>query len=286
MKRIKKYIAMLLVMTIVLCTSNLTFAKAVTNIEYLPEELLKADQVEVIENGDVYSRAYAVIDNQRIDIEWNRETNEVSLSQVDLLKDARSLSETDKIELNFKIEFNGELKPSYTIETEEGTYSVVSGQPQQARMAGSIRLILVIGQALMKTLIAMAATITVLYAGEEIRHALASEVVEKLEKKENLHYMALLNEEMTSMGRIKKLYIGNAFETTGEAAAWLRGGGNVWSKSSALARMVANTAGGAIGPEIDSYSSISVQLGHDYYYHYHIIGRIGGHSFYGTRATK
>nr|WP_302599039.1 hypothetical protein [uncultured Cellulosilyticum sp.] len=286
MKRIKKYIAMLLVMTIVLCTSNLTFAKAVTNIEYLPEELLKADQVEVIENGDVYSRAYAVIDNQRIDIEWNRETNEVSLSQVDLLKDARSLSETDKIELNFKIEFNGELKPSYTIETEEGTYSVVSGQPQQARMAGSIRLILVIGQALMKTLIAMAATITVLYAGEEIRHALASEVVEKLEKKEYLHYMALLNEEMTSMGRIKKLYIGNAFETTGEAAAWLRGGGNVWSKSSALARMVANTAGGAIGPEIDSYSSISVQLGHDYYYHYHIIGRIGGHSFYGTRATK
>ena len=286
MKRIKKYIAMLLVMTIVLCTSNLTFAKAVTNIEYLPEELLKADQVEVIENGDVYSRAYAVIDNQRIDIEWNRETNEVSLSQVDLSKDARSLSETDKIELNFKVEFNGELKPSYTIETEEGTYSVVSGQPQQARMAGSIRLILVIGQALMKTLIAMAATITVLYAGEEIRHALASEVVEKLEKKEYLHYMALLNEEMTSMGKIKKLYIGNAFETTGEAAAWLRGGGNVWSKSSALARMVANTAGGAIGPEIDSYSPISVQLGHDYYYHYHIIGRIGGHSFYGTRATK
>ena len=286
MKRIKKYIAMLLVMTIVLCTSNLTFAKAVTNIEYLPEELLKADQVEVIENGDVYSRAYAVIDNQRIDIEWNRETNEVSLSQVDLLKDARSLSETDKIELNFKIEFNGELKPSYTIETEEGTYSVVSGQPQQARMAGSIRLILVIGQALMKTLIAMAATITVLYAGEEIRHALASEVVETLEKKGYFHYMALLNEEMTSMGKIKKLYIGNAFETTGEAAAWLRGGGNVWSKSSALARMVANTAGGAIGPEIDSYSPISVQLGHDYYYHYHIIGRIGGHSFYGTRATK
>ena len=45
MKRIKKYIAILLVMTIVLCTSNLTFAKAVTNIEYLPEELLKADQV-------------------------------------------------------------------------------------------------------------------------------------------------------------------------------------------------------------------------------------------------
>lgn len=286
MKRIKKYIAILLVMTIVLCTSNLTFAKAVTNIEYLPEELLKADQVEVIENGDVYSRAYAVIDNQRIDIEWNRETNEVSLSQVDLSKDARSLSETDKIELNFKVEFNGELKPSYTIETEEGTYSVVSGQPQQARMVGSIRLILVIGEALMKTLIAMAATITVLYAGEEIRHALASEVVETLEKKEYFHYMALLNEEMTSMGKIKKLYIGNAFETTGEAAAWLRGGGNVWSKSSALARMVANTAGGAIGPEIDSYSSISVQLGHDYYYHYHIIGRIGGHSFYGTRATK
>ena len=273
-------------MTIVLCTSNLTFAKAVTNIEYLPEELLKADQVEVIENGDVYSRAYAVIDNQRIDIEWNRETNEVSLSQVDLSKDARSLSETDKIELNFKVEFNGELKPSYTIETEEGTYSVVSGQPQQARMVGSIRLILVIGEALMKTLIAMAATITVLYAGEEIRHALASEVVETLEKKEYFHYMALLNEEMTSMGKIKKLYIGNAFETTGEAAAWLRGGGNVWSKSSALARMVANTAGGAIGPEIDSYSPISVQLGHDYYYHYHIIGRIGGHSFYGTRATK
>lgn len=49
-----------------------------------------------------------------------------------------------------------------------------------------------------------------------------------------------------------------------------------WSPFNYTAKQLAITAsGGYVGPEIDSRKP-------GYYYHYHLLGRVGGHSFYGT----
>lgn len=49
-----------------------------------------------------------------------------------------------------------------------------------------------------------------------------------------------------------------------------------WSPFNYTAKQLAITAsGGYVGPEIYSKKP-------GYYYHYHLLGRVGGHSFYGT----
>ena len=74
----------------------------------------------------------------------------------------------------------------------------------------------------------------------------------------------------------KKLLIANAPQSLSKAAKNIVKNVDYWSPFDYTAKDLAiKASGGSIGPEIDAYSQGK-------YYHYHLIGRIGGHSFYGS----
>lgn len=73
-----------------------------------------------------------------------------------------------------------------------------------------------------------------------------------------------------------KLCIAASPVTLRTAAKYIITGVDYWSAYGYTAKNLAITAsGGYVGPEIDSHKA-------GYYYHYHLLNRVGGHSFYGT----
>jgi hypothetical protein len=293
MRRIKQYLSFVLILTMFVTSFTTTFAYNNTSI-YRGTILEQASKVEIIENGEVMSIAYAIINGERIQVEWNRLTNEVILKQSTATAPSNKLMMTlddaqkNETETNFKIEFDKKLNYTYNSGYNDNVYPTSSLPTENiytlATVSGAISLTVVVGKALMDLLISAAVTIVV--SGE--LYTKASEITRALSRKEYNHYLAILRTERTSMGTLKKLYIGPAINTTKNAGTALRLGDDVWSVSKRYAELAASSGsnGPIIGPEIDTYSPVEPQLGWDYYHHFHLFGRLGGHSFFGERATK
>ena len=282
MRRSRKLISLLLVLSMLFTCFTTTFASQDLN-KFKGTVLENATEVVVTENGDTVSSAYAIIDGKKISIEWNRKINEVILTEES--EDNLGMKNfSTKESAVFPIEFDKNLEHSYTVNYDGIDYDIDSAFNKNLQPNIVIPLGVIIGEALLNYLISLALTIVI--SGEV--YALASEIVSELQKKkEYKHYMAILKDEQNGIFNIKKLYIGPAIDTTKGAASALLTGVNVWSTSQAYAKLAAEqaTPGGIIGPEIDSYNATQVQAGWDFYWHYHLFGRKGGHSFYGTRVS-
>lgn len=269
MKNIKSIITLLLVFCLTISSSIPVYAAEITEME-LPKILQEADEFEVTENGETYSRAYAIVDDTRINIEWNRMTNEISLTEHQLSTNTYNLA-SEVTELNFNVEFDSDMNPIYDL-----PYSEFKAIP----------LIVIVGEAMMGVLINLAVTIKV----SGILYTMAVEIVETLRKKEYKHYRAMLRIEDGKFAKRRVLYIGDAFEDLVEAHLYFTGGGDVWSTTRENAESVARFGGARVVEEIDRYNQFEIQNGNEYYWHFHRITglntRVGGHSFYGTKALS
>ena len=130
-------------------------------------------------------------------------------------------------------------------------------------LAIAIPLAVVLGQALLNTLIATVLTITV--AG--VVYVIATSVTQELSRnRPNNHFMAQL--------RNGQLFIGNGI-TLATSQRRVRGGLDVWSPTSALARAV--IPGSAVGPQNHYRNGSRRDRNFD---HFHPNPRTGGHSFF------
>ncbi|BCG60068.1 hypothetical protein PUR_34930 [Paenibacillus sp. URB8-2] len=166
---------------------------------------------------------------------------------------------------------NGDIDAVFTdIETNE-SYKIEQDK-LEASFVWLIPIGVVIGEWLISQLLAAGTAIVI--AG--VTYVVATEIAQSLRNKQYDHYEAKL---MSG-----KVWIGNAIPLVDAAARLVNpmfttANQNVWSKSAALAALVAQTAGGGrtpAGPEL----SCNQVHGFTYIVHYHTWNRVGGHSFF------
>lgn len=260
MKLLKnKYFKLLMA---VILLFNFTFQNTVFAAEPSSNE-----EVTILVNNDKESQIEVERDGIKATLEFNKETNEISLStnekskvtgenKKDYIVNADAVTK-EKIEATF-------------IDVETGEDYYMNSDEFRASVAWLVPLGVILGEILLSHL--AAAGLAVIISG--ITYTAVKEVASKLKKKDYNHYMAILTKG--------DLYIGNAL-TKEQAVERLKSSddknNNVWSVNYFWASVIAREAGNdtkPVGPERD-YGKTSAD---GYYMHFHLYNRSGGHSFY------
>lgn len=237
-------------------------------IDDLPKILQYASEFEILQNDSYYGIAYAILNNEKTTIQWDKVTNSVNMYTENI--NSRSNSKT---ETNFNIEIDENFNISGDILVDEEFYSIDYLEELSENYNDNSRFVLslgsVLGAAVLKALIATTATVVI--AG--VTYALITEVATTLKNNKNYtHYKAAIR--YSSKLKRYDLFVGDDISFT-KAVSRLKNGNDVWSKASASAGNVARTAGNGNEPIRDNPHG-----GAGYYPHYHIYDRSGGHSFY------
>ena len=146
-------------------------------------------------------------------------------------------------------------------------------------------IIAAIATAAAKAIIVTAVAIVVLgvtyqaaVATKEMIDAKVQEIEsERRRDSEKIYYPSELK-KVNSNDKAEKLFIGSVAQDIKDAIVGIKAGTDYWTAWDADAeRLATKASGGAIGPECTQGGRVA-----GYYYHYHLLGRVGGHSFYGT----
>lgn len=146
-------------------------------------------------------------------------------------------------------------------------------------------IIAAIATAAAKALIITTVAVVVLgvtYEAVKATKELIEERIQEVEEErrrnsEKIYYPSELKKANPS-DKIEKLFIGSIAQDIKTAASAIKGGTHYWTAwESDAEKLAIRASGGAIGPECTQSGKVS-----GYYYHYHLLGRIGGHSFYGS----
>ncbi|CEK40090.1 hypothetical protein [Paraclostridium sordellii] len=258
----KKLITLILSFCLTIIPFNGVFANSDSDLEAIGI-LSKADELKLIQNNDEFGEAYAVLNNLKHTIKWNKKTNEVFFT----VEDLRTRGNIENS--SFNIEINEDFKPMGTIKYNDEEHSVQNiDTNMDARFVAALPVI--VGSALITALIQASATVIV--AG--VTYVLATEIASALRKKNYKHYQATV--KYSSKLKRNDLFIGNALGETG-ASGRLKAGNDVWSTSKSGAQKIAKLAGGGKTP-VGAEKHGNGKPG--YYWHYHTYNRKGGHSFY------
>ena len=194
----------------------------------LPQILQYASEFEILQNDNYYGIAYAILDNEKTTIEWDKTTNSVKMFTENINTRGNSITES-----NFNIEIDESFNVLGAIPVDEQFYSIdyledlSENYNPNARFAISIGS--VIGAAVLKALIATTATVVI--AG--VTYTLITEVVSTLKNNKNYtHYKAAIR--YSSKLKRYDLFVGDAISFT-KAVSRLKNGNDVWSKAAASA---------------------------------------------------
>ena len=116
------------------------------------------------------------------------------------------------------------------------------------------------------------------YTTKEMIDAKVQEIEsERRRDSEKIYYPSELK-KANSNDKAEKLFISSIAQDIKDAIVGIKAGTDYWTAWDADAeRLATKASGGAIGPECTQGGRVA-----GYYYHYHLLGRVGGHSFYGT----
>jgi hypothetical protein len=203
----------------------------------------------------------------------NKKTKEITLKTNEKSEVTNENEKTYSVVIN-DVKENGDIDAVFTdMETNESF--VIEQDKLEASFVWFIPIGVVIGEWLLGQL--LAAGTALLIAGIAYVAISESGVLEKVRNDKTVdHYIAKI---MSG-----KLWIGGAIPLTDAVARLMNPvfvitEKNVYSRTSALAMLVAATAGGGkptVGPELNC----NQLAGNFYYAHYHAYNRAGGHSFF------
>lgn len=268
----RKIIAILLVF--VLFMAALPLSTHAENTVDVPMGLAGIDEVTVLKNNDDIVSVKGKEGSTTVIMTYDKNTSDVTMESIENDSDMKkAIKDRNSFNLQLDPENIESFEVSNTVEYQGKSYDLEKtpdySEYRQARGAAAIPLAVALGGSLLKWIISQFASIVI--AG--ITYVVASAVISDLQKKNYDHFLASL--------RSGKLYIGNSI-TYASATARLKSGGDVWSKTNALAKKVAQGAGGGKVPVGVERHDANGSKKNDYYWHFHAYNRVGGHSFYGV----
>jgi len=274
----KKYISSFLILILIVST--------LPRVDIVQAEEVSGESYNYIldENGEIQ-----LSEDFKEDIEIVKDNDEIAIIETNLEVEDNELNinaalnkEEDTITVisTENADTNNEVKKEYKVEISEATEDVfiatftdietgeqyVVDNTKTKASAVVLPIAVVLGGALVSHLIAISAAMVI--AG--VTYYVATKVISRLKRSDPYHYMAKL--------RSGKLWIGNSVSQS-RAAAHLRAGGDIWSRSNSLAWTVANKAGKYTPTKAEVHGN-----GGSYFYHFHAQDahnkRVGGHSFF------
>lgn len=265
----KKILSVLLIF--MLFVTSVPLSAGAKSISDIPSSLEGIDEVKVLEDNENVVTVMGKEGNTIVTMTYDKNTSDITMTSEEINPYARK-SVTEENTFNLQLDPNNieDFEVSNTIEYQGKSYDLEEtpnySEYKQARLAAAIPLVVLLGGSLLNWIISQFASIVI--AG--VTYVVASAVISELKKKNYDHYLASL--------RSGKLYIGNSI--TYAAATTRLKSGDVWSRTNVLAEKVAKGAGGK-ATAVERHDKTGSKKD-DFYWHYHMSSRKGGHSFYGT----
>lgn len=260
----QKFVSFLLMFVMFLSSTVFAYPKTL-----VPEGLEYVDEFVILEDNDSVISVMARLGDVTSIVTYEWDSNNVTMTTKELDPLTRSNNVIFETDFNLELDLHNNFEVLNTIDYEGSTYylsdlPILDEYVDSKAATATIAIGAILGASLLNWLIA--ASLTIVIAG--VTYVVLSTVSNELHNnKQRNHFMAAI--------RNGKLYVADGL-THSQAVARLKGKQDVWSVSSAHARGIANP--GAIGPENHYKNGSSNDL---FYWHYHLAGRIGGHSFYG-----
>lgn len=239
------------------------FVGIIPNGKVLAEEIIKDENIEVIENNtnkiEVQTEVETTKGDATVSATWNKNNDTFTVTSIEKDSNGNDIKKEYKVDIEEATEDN--FKAVFTdIKTNEKFH--VNSNEAHASIVFLLPIAGIIGQGLVSHLIAIGAAIVI--AGST--YVAVSKVASQLKRKQPEHYAATI--------RRGDLYVGGSLSYS-SAVSRLKGGSDIWSKNSNLAFKVAQGAGKGKRPT--NYERHGQQ---GYYWHYHTWNRSGGHSFF------